>query len=276
MKSARVFLILLMAPMLAGSLFAQAPVQLVTLRTPFFQKGSPLKIIGIGMEKPKDFLSKVWLVNVSDQTVHQYRLGWLVTDREKAGPGTAFLGQAFDTRLKPSTLEVTGRQGANVSTVLDTVRAKGISNGEVVVGVVSVKFADGSEWSYPLQQQRQFESEYDYNLHLQLTPMINEQVTPMIHELLRQAGAPASVQASGKRQSAPGGQPGYLAQLLGWWKSLKNWFSVPTVYAQCPIPVCNPGGISWNCYTWGQYCYQDPCGTPGPGCNWMKCGYVPC
>ena len=146
-------------------------VQGVSVDWPFFQDGAPLQVIGVRMAG-LDFLTQVVLVNTSDRTIVKYQLGWIVTDRDKGGPGTPFLSLPSDAVLKPWEVEEAGRQGATFSSVIDDLKSRGIRKGKVVVGVTYVKFEDGTEWHYPLALRRQFISKPDPALYLRLNPII--------------------------------------------------------------------------------------------------------
>ena len=139
---------------------------------PGFQAGAPLQVIATQLAK-LDLLNGVFLVNVSERTIVKYRLGWVVTDRDHPGRGgTVFLGQPFDAIIEPWEVEEAGRQGANFSDVIEDLNSRQIEFGKVIVGVVYVKFKDGSEWSYPLKERRQFLSEANPALHQKIDPIL--------------------------------------------------------------------------------------------------------
>jgi len=229
-------------------------------RSDFLQAGAPLLVIGSSCGE-LDFFARVWLVNVSERTIVKYQLGWVVGDRERPGPGTPFLAQAFDIILKPWEVERTGRQGANFSDVIELLKSEGIRNGVVTVGVVYVKFEDGTEWSYPLTGRGRFESEYNPELQRKLDPILKK-VGEEIKELIK--AEPAAPTSSATR-------PGIFARVLTW---ARNFFSLPRVWASpedCLWLVCNPG-LAY-CESGGKWCSRWPCDLGG--CGFADCGAIP-
>lgn len=140
-----------------------------------FQEDSPLQVIGVELGN-LDLLHSVMVVNISERTITKYQLGWVVTDRSAASPaGTPFLGSPCDTVLKPWETHECGRQGANFSTVLEDLKSRRIRVGRVTVGVVQVRFEDGSEWSYPFTERKQFVGvEPDPSYRLKLDPILKQ------------------------------------------------------------------------------------------------------
>jgi hypothetical protein len=264
MKAVRVLCIV---PLLVASAYAQQPtplppdlswglVQSIGPDLPGWQPGSPLQIIGVGFGK-YDMANVVELVNVSEQKIAAYQLGWVVTDRDKLGPGRVFLGRQTDAYIKPMGLEIAGPQGATFSSVLEALKADGILRGKVVVGVIYAKLEDGTEWRYPLVEVRQFASaKDDTELHRKLDPIIRERIKLRASKPSAQAGCSSN--------------SGLLQRAIA---SIRSFFSLRPVFASgdCVLPVCNPGprqcdSIPGGCMT--TYCPLD-------GCNWMMCEGIP-
>lgn len=147
-------------------------------------QGSPLRIISETMNNT-DLCAHVSFLNVSNRPILRAKLGWIVADAQNSSHAVPFLGTPFDLNLAPGGIEDVGRQGATVSVVRETLEKLGTTHGTLTVGVVYVKFQDGSEWSYPLAQKRAFGP--DAPLPEQFAPAVSQFIEQRAH-----AAAPPS------------------------------------------------------------------------------------
>jgi hypothetical protein len=123
------------------------------LRTPIVP-GSPLQKAGAVFNETE---LRVLLVNVSDREVTETVLGLVLEDGAGAVPATTQSGRVCKAKVAPGGfLVVPGADNGFDSAVL-YFRDKGITKKEVTVGVTRVRFADGSEWTYPLEAKGHFE-----------------------------------------------------------------------------------------------------------------------
>jgi hypothetical protein len=145
------------ATLLAVSLLLQAGAAAqqgsMGLRTPIVP-GSPLQKTGALFN---DTQLEVLLVNVSDREVTETVLGLVLEDEAGAVPATTQSGRVCKAKVAPGGfLAVRGADNGFDSAVL-YFRDKGITEKKVTVGVTRVRFADGSEWVYPLEAKGHFD-----------------------------------------------------------------------------------------------------------------------
>lgn len=152
---------------------AQGQLGPMVVNFPVFQEGSPLVVIAVaGSISKLDMLNEVDLLNVSDKTIVGYQLGWVVSGGNGEGPGVPFYGMRFDANLKPGGVLTATGQGASFSSVQSTRALNHWSSALVMVGVVYVRFQDGTEWSYPLAIKRSFPEKDDPTLHQRVDPAV--------------------------------------------------------------------------------------------------------
>jgi hypothetical protein len=145
------------ATLLAVSLLLQAGAAAqqgsMSLGTPI-APGSPLQKAGALFNETQ---LRVLLVNVSDREVTETVLGLVLEDGAGAVPATTQSGRVCKAKVAPGGfLAVPGADNGFDSAVL-YFRDKGITKKKVTVGVTRVRFADGSEWVYPLEAKGHFD-----------------------------------------------------------------------------------------------------------------------
>jgi len=240
--------------------------------TPQFQASCPLPPIGVTMNiTRRDLLHSVQLVNLSDKTIVSYRLAWVLTDRDQPGSGAVFYGMLFESRLRPGEILETSAQGAGMAAAQQYFNSAGVSRGLLIAGTVYVKFEDETEWSYPLLQRKEFETDD--------TPVLREKVSPALQEMHRriqeraEKGNPRAHTHEPERYS----RPSIFESLM---QLIRSWVDPETAHAQgqCWFIVCNP----WpgqNCQKFvnqngEEVCNAQPCFDPF-NCNQQACTSIP-
>jgi hypothetical protein len=117
----------------------------------------PLQIAGVTFG---DDDLKVIVVNLTDRKVVQVTVGALLTDETSPAPVTR-VGEPCRTSLgRGGALLVVGAH-AGFAAVDSYFRGKGMNKRIVSIGIVHVRFADGGEWSLPLDAPGRFERDND-------------------------------------------------------------------------------------------------------------------
>jgi arginine/lysine/ornithine decarboxylase len=120
------------------------------------QKDSPLQVLGLG-SSAEDLAEYVRVMNVSARPIVHVQLGWTADGCGKAPARLVSLGPPQDVLIEPGRWTTLGRQGIHVSQILDSLGRLDESCGEVIVGVVEVRFADGGHWRHDLERLGKFE-----------------------------------------------------------------------------------------------------------------------
>jgi hypothetical protein len=125
------------------------------------QRDSPLQVVGTTMTL-QSFYSRVFVINVSNKTIMRARLGWTISGPEQQPERIVTAeGPETDLNLEPFIVARMGTQGAAFSLVTEQLKALGVERGRLLLGVTFVKFADGTEWHYPLNERKQFQQVED-------------------------------------------------------------------------------------------------------------------
>lgn len=120
------------------------------------QKDCPLWIVGRKIDG-EDLFASVYVANNSPRTILRAQLAWIIADKDHPQRQVISIGTPFDLNLAPSQIREVGRQGAAVSLMNETLAGLGAGRGLVTLGVIHVRFEDGSDWKYPLADKRAFE-----------------------------------------------------------------------------------------------------------------------
>ena len=118
-------------------------------------KDSPLWIVGRTMNR-EDMYAKVSVINNSDRQILRAQLGWVISDKDHPDWSQLAYGLSTDLNLGPTEIREIGPLGVSFSVLQETYAKKGTIYGLVTLGVVFVKFSDGTEWTYPLAERRVF------------------------------------------------------------------------------------------------------------------------
>jgi len=166
----------------SAHLMAQLSVSPIALT---FQEGAPVSLIG-SVSANGDLFNSVTVVNTSNKTIVRLQLAWVALDAaQKTVVSSPVIAPASDVNLKPWESAEVGRQGASVSDAMALSKRWG-KPVEVDLGIVYVRFADGSSWSYPVTERNgRFIAKYDPQLLQKLSPAI---------EWARQQPRPAAAQ----------------------------------------------------------------------------------
>jgi len=228
----------------------------------FVQKDSPLQVVGV-TSTLKDSYSRVIAVNVSAKTIQQAQFGWTVTTRTGNTKAVIAFGYGphLDFKLPPFEVSEAGAQGASVNLLMDKMKEVGAKQSEVRLGVVYVKFEDGSEWWYPLEGNKQFIEVSD--------PGLVEKVGPKVQEYRQRNGLVGSSRACSPNLKAANDDPknaSFGRDALAW---ITNLLSVRTVQAQNDLVfVCDPAPrLCINNYDscTSYFCF------PPYYCNYQRC-----
>lgn len=238
------------------------PMLLNAVDFAFVQKDSPLQIVGATSNlQQKDFYSQVLVVNVATRPILRAQFGWIIAnkDNEKQVFGIGY-GPLVDLNIQPLTVATVGPQGATLSMVSEKAHAAGVPHIKLRLGVIYVKFEDGSEWKYPLAERKVFDQIDD--------PTLIQKISPKVREFrIKNGMAKNTPPACTQPNASPKQSSGFMAWLSG-------LFSVPTVHAQGIYFVCNPaprtcikGYSQEQCSTY--FCDIDP-----SYCNFEECCYL--
>jgi len=229
----------------------------------FLQKDTPLQVVGVQMTLD-DLCNKVIVANVSQRAIVRAQFGWTISESRNPSPSNVAVsyGLVFDVTLPPGEVTGLGPQGVTITSVTDTAKQLGAQRGAVVTGVVYVKFADGTEWYYPLKERKAFVEISD--------PSVVMRISPKVREYRAKANPNAALRSRDGTPTAcqplkPANHSSFLTSVLG-------WIGLATVHAEGRNPwilVCNPaprdceGGNGRQCTTY----FCDPYGY----CNQMQC-----
>ena len=148
------------ATLLAVSLLLQAgaAAQSTSLSQLRAQPGSPLQFDAGAFN---DTMLQVLLVNVSDREVTETVLGLVLEDGAGAVPATTQSGRVCKAKVAPGGFLVVTEANNGFGSAVSYFRFRGIAEKHVTVGVTRVRFADESQWTYPLEAKGHFEVQPD-------------------------------------------------------------------------------------------------------------------
>jgi hypothetical protein len=141
----------------------------------FVQKDSPLQIFGVKSDL-KDAYDRVYVINVSDRPILRAQFGWTMSTRTDTERRLLAVGHGplVDLNLPPLEVSVVQAQGATLSSVTEAMRANKVQHANLELGVVYVKFDDGTEWMYPLSERKEFIEENNPTIIQKITPKTQE------------------------------------------------------------------------------------------------------
>ncbi len=190
----------------------QATVESMQVVPAVIQVDAPMQVIATTLDMNRmDFGDSITLMNTSDKLILSWRLGWIYRKANEDTSGTWAVGRPIELRLSPNSLATVGSQGIGFSAARDVFKKNGIAKGEIVVGVVEVRFQDGTQWSYPLGQKGRFDFHED------------QQLRDRIRVLMEKEQQGKGTQAKGKTNTHSGNlctansnrqQPGFFASTL--------------------------------------------------------------
>ncbi|MCX6626201.1 MAG: hypothetical protein NTW28_01040 [Candidatus Solibacter sp.] len=155
--------------MQAGAAGQQGSISLSQLRA---QPGAPLQFAGGAFG---DEMLRVLLVNVSDREVTETVLGLLLEDGAGAVPAATQSGRVCKAKVAPGGFLVVTEADNGFDRAVSHFRDKAIAGKQVTVGVTRVRFADGSEWTYPLEAKGHFEVQADDKLAQKIKALTKSQ-----------------------------------------------------------------------------------------------------
>jgi hypothetical protein len=120
------------------------------------QEDTPLQVLGPG-SSAGDLAEYVRVMYVSACTIVHVQLGWTTDGCGKAPTRLVSLGLPQGVLIEPGRWTTLGRKGIRVAEVLHRLGGLGESCGEVMVGVVDVRFADGGHRRHDLERHGKFE-----------------------------------------------------------------------------------------------------------------------
>jgi hypothetical protein len=125
------------------------------------QKDAPVRIVSL-TQTLTDTLSEVTVKNFSDKPVSSYQLGWVVLlpngcSRIPTKP-LVTLAPVEEIAIAPGETATTGHYRLWFKQLHDLAYRQQATLVHVQVGVVSVKFTDGSSWSFNLAESKLFDS----------------------------------------------------------------------------------------------------------------------
>lgn len=120
---------------------------------------APLQIAGAVFG---DTALTVLLVNVSGRQVEEATMGLVLGDGNLAAPTVTRTGSPCVATIPPDGFLVVNQAHAGFDKAASYFGEKGIANRTATIGLVQVRFADGSEWSYPLEAKGRFDEKKDH------------------------------------------------------------------------------------------------------------------
>ena len=139
---------------------AVAQKGLMSLATPP-HAAAPLQIAGAMFN---DTMLTVLLVNVSGRTVEETTTGLVLGDGASVVPPVIRLGRPCMAVVPPGEFLVVTAAHNGFDMAASYFRDKQIIDKAVTIGLTRVRFADGSEWAYPLEANGRFDETRDQSV----------------------------------------------------------------------------------------------------------------
>lgn len=136
---------------------AAVQTKVLQMKTPMLA-GAPLQVSGTVFN---DTTLVVRLVNLSGRDVKQVTMGVVLEDMAAVVSPVTRIGSVCDTAVPPDGFLVVRAINVGFDTAAEHFRSKGISEAGATIGVTSVRFGDGTEWTYPLTTRGHFEEQPD-------------------------------------------------------------------------------------------------------------------
>ena len=123
---------------------------------------------------------RVLFANLGSRKVTEVTLGILLNDPNSAAPVTR-MGEPCKANVPPGGLLLVDGPHGGFAAVDAYFRNKGMNMREVSIGVTHVRFADGKEWSLPIETAGRFDREEDPELGERLKAIeLNEKAGPLV------------------------------------------------------------------------------------------------
>ena len=119
---------------------------------------APLQIAGAMFS---DTTLAVLLVNVSGRPVEEATMGVVLGDGASSAPTVTRTGIACRATVPPDGFLVVKEAHVGFDKADSYFRGKGIVDKEATIGLIHVRFADGSQWTYPLDATGHFDEQVD-------------------------------------------------------------------------------------------------------------------
>jgi hypothetical protein len=165
LETLALFAVSLMVPAAAGQ---QNSLSMKTLSQP----GAPLQVAGTFFT---DTSLTVLLVNVSAREVKQATMGMVLEDEASVVPPVTRTGRACEATVPPDGFLVVKEGNIGFDTAASYFRSKGITKKGAAIGVTHVRFADGSDWTYPLDAKGHFDEQVDETINQKVQSLFQRQ-----------------------------------------------------------------------------------------------------
>ena len=119
---------------------------------------APLQIVASMFSDTK---LTVLLVNVSGRPVEEATMGVVLGDRTSPASTVTRTGNACRATVPPDGFLVVKEAHVGFDTADSYFREKGIIERTATIGLIHVRFADGAEWTYPLEAKGRFDEQLD-------------------------------------------------------------------------------------------------------------------
>jgi len=119
---------------------------------------APLQIVASMFSDTK---LTVLLVNVSGRPVEEATMGVVLGDRTSPASTVTRTGNACRATVPPDGFLVVKEVHVGFDTADSYFREKGIIERTATIGLIHVRFADGAEWTYPLEAKGRFDEQLD-------------------------------------------------------------------------------------------------------------------
>jgi hypothetical protein len=108
-----------------------------------------------------DTMLTVLLVNVSGRPVEEATMGVVLGDRTSPASTVTRTGNACRATVPPDGFLVVKEAHVGFDTADSYFREKGIIERTATIGLIHVRFAGGTEWTYPLEAKGRFDEQLD-------------------------------------------------------------------------------------------------------------------
>jgi hypothetical protein len=136
------------------------------------QAGAPLQVAGTNFG---DTSLTVLLVNVSGREVRQATMGVVLEDEASVVPPATRTGRPCSATVPPDGFLVVREGNVGFDKAASYFGGKGITKKGAVIGMTHVRFADGSEWTYPLEANGHFDEQVDQAIQERVQSLAKKQ-----------------------------------------------------------------------------------------------------
>lgn len=216
------------------------------------QKDAPVQVIGVMLDLDSgDLCQAVTIINTSSKAVQKVQIGWTVSESKAAAEKLAIAayGPISSVAVNPGQVTKIGPEGATLDSVTKAAGTLNLPHAALVVGVVYVEFADGTEWYYPLKDKKHFVEKNDPGLLQKIAPKIND-FKSSAGVAADQSGSSSCPAPQGQQQLASSANSGVIPYT--WWA------------------VCNPLVLRHCNHPTPRTCGTELCSDPGV-CDSQQC-----